>query len=115
LKKMNTPAASSSVPPVSVEHIAIDETGVARLAGRRTKVAQIAMDKIAFGWDAEQIQRQYPHLGLSEIHAALAYYYDHQAEIDRQIAESKKRAEGIRSQTENRSLVDKVRERAAKT
>jgi uncharacterized protein (DUF433 family) len=100
------------MPPVSVEHIAIDDNGIARLAGRRTKVAQIAMDKIAFGWDAEQIQRQYPQLGMSEIHAALAYYYDHQSVIDRQIAESKAKAESIRSQTENHALADKVRQRA---
>ena len=110
---MNAKSASSPLPPVSVEHILIDEGGIARLAGRRTKVAQIAMDKIAFGWDAEQIQRQYPHLGMSEIHAALAYYYDHQGEIDRQIAEGKERAESIRLQTENRSLADQVRKRAA--
>jgi uncharacterized protein (DUF433 family) len=112
---MSAPTTSASLPQVSIEHIVIDAEGIARLAGRRTKVAQIAMDKIAFGWDAEQIQRQYPHLGLSEIHAALAYYYDHQAEVDRQIAEGTSKAEGIRSKTENRSLVEKVRGRAANT
>jgi uncharacterized protein (DUF433 family) len=112
---MSTLSTSSPLPPVSVEHIVLDEAGIARLAGRRTKVAQIAMDKIAFGWDAEQIQKQYPYLGLAEIHAALAYYYDHQSEIDRQIQESKVRAESIRAQTENRSLLDKVRDRAVQT
>lgn len=112
---MSATSTPSPLPTVSVEHIVIDEAGFARLAGRRTKVAQIAMDKMAFGWDAEQIQKQYPHLGLAEIHAALAYYYDHQGEIDRQIQEGKAKAEAIRSQTENRSLVDKVRERAAQT
>src|SRR5688572_21125846 len=113
MRTMSIP--SSPLPPVSIEHIVIDEAGVARLAGRRTKVSQIAMDKIAFGWDAEQIQRQYPHLGMSEIHAALAYYYDHRGEIDRQIADGKAKGESIRAQTENRSLADKVRERSAQT
>ena len=112
---MSALSTSSPLPPVSVEHIVLDEAGIARLAGRRTKVAQIAMDKIAFGWDAEQIQKQYPHLGLAEIHAALAYYYDHQGEIDQQIGEGKAKSEALRTQTESRSLVDKVRERAAKT
>jgi uncharacterized protein (DUF433 family) len=111
---MSATSIPSPLPPVSVEHIVLDESGTARLAGRRTKVAQIAMDKIAFGWDAEQIQKQYPHLGLAEIHAALAYYYDHQGEIDRQISEGRAKADALRAQTENLSLVNKVRERAAR-
>ena len=29
--------------------------------------------------------RQHPYLTLAEAHAAMAYYFDHQAEIDREI------------------------------
>ena len=28
---------------------------------------------------------QYPHLSLAQIHAALAYYYEHQEELDAEI------------------------------
>ena len=51
----------------------------------RVRVAQIVMDHLGHAWSADDIARQYPHLSLSEIHSALAYYYDHQQEIDREI------------------------------
>ena len=51
----------------------------------RVRVAQIAMDHLGRAWSAEEIARQYPYLAPAEIHSALAYYFDHQEEIDREI------------------------------
>lgn len=51
----------------------------------RVRVAQIVMDYLAHGWSPDDICRQYPHLQRAEIHAAMAYYFDHQAEIDAEI------------------------------
>ena len=51
----------------------------------RVRVSQIAMDHLGRAWSSEEIARQYPHLSLSEIHSALAYYFDHQEEIDQEI------------------------------
>ena len=51
----------------------------------RIRVAQIVMDYLAHGWSPDEICRHYPHLKLAEIHAAMTYYYDHQAEIDAEI------------------------------
>jgi len=51
----------------------------------RIRVAQIAMDYLAYGWSADEMCRQHPYLSLSEAHAAMAYYFDHQAEIDQEI------------------------------
>jgi uncharacterized protein (DUF433 family) len=77
---------TESLPRVSTEHIAIDERGQAKLAGHRIKVKHIVALKQAHGYTAEQLQSEaYPHLGLNQIYAALSYYHDHQAEIDRQI------------------------------
>jgi uncharacterized protein (DUF433 family) len=80
-----------SLPRVSIEHIQVDEQGRARVAGHRIEVQHIVVLKQLHGYSAEQLQTEaYPHLSLAQIHAALAYYYDHQAEIDRQIAEEEK-------------------------
>jgi uncharacterized protein (DUF433 family) len=39
------------------------------------------------GYSPEQIQKEtYPHLSLAQIYDALSYYYDHQQEIDSDIA-----------------------------
>ena len=36
-------------------------------------------------WSPEAIHIQHPDLSLAQIHAALAYYYDHKAEFDAEI------------------------------
>jgi uncharacterized protein (DUF433 family) len=38
------------------------------------------------GKTPEEIRAQYPHLTLGQVHAALAYYYDHTDEIDAELA-----------------------------
>lgn len=63
-------------------HIDVDRQGVPYLTGTKTKVKQVALDHIAYNWSAEDIRRNHPYLTLSQIHSALAYYYDHQREID---------------------------------
>ena len=69
----------------SYPHIELTSDGVPLISGTRTKVVEIALDRLAHSWDAEEIRRQHPHLTLGQIHSALAYYYDHQDEIDRDI------------------------------
>ena len=69
----------------TISHIEIDEAGVARIAGTTTKVIEIALDKLAHESSPEEMHFQYPYLSLAQIHAALAYYYDHQLEMDAEI------------------------------
>lgn len=47
----------------------IDDTGV--------QVADVAFARLVQNFGLEQTQQQYPRLSLAQIHAALAYYYDH--------------------------------------
>ncbi|OCQ95032.1 hypothetical protein BCD67_02825 [Oscillatoriales cyanobacterium USR001] len=51
----------------------------------RVRVAQIVLDYLAYGWSVEEMCRQHPYLMFSEAHAAMAYYFDYQAEIDNEI------------------------------
>jgi hypothetical protein len=37
------------------------------------------------GLSPEQIAREYPHITLSQVHAALAYFYDHRDEVLKQM------------------------------
>jgi uncharacterized protein (DUF433 family) len=52
------------------------------ITGTRAKVRMIAEDHVFHGWDAQEIHEQYPYLTIAQIHAALASYYDHKAELD---------------------------------
>jgi uncharacterized protein (DUF433 family) len=93
----------------SIEHIDVDDKGVARIAGQRTKVIQVVMDKLAHNWSPEEIHVQYSHLSLAQIHAAFTYYYDNQDELDTQIAADVKRADELREQAGESPLVQKLR------
>lgn len=58
--------------------------GKPRIAGRRISVANIAVLHVRHNWSVRRIARELD-LDLAQVHAALAYYYAHQAEIDRSI------------------------------
>lgn len=67
-------------------HIEVKDGRVPYISGTQTKVLEVALDRLAYHWDADEIRRQRPHLNLGQIHSALAYYYDHQEEMDQVIA-----------------------------
>jgi uncharacterized protein (DUF433 family) len=85
---------------VTTSHIVLDERGRPWVEGTNTKVVEIVLYKLAYGWDPEEIHRNHPHLPLSKIYAAFTYYYDHQAEIDAQIQSDLKFADDMRAQAE---------------
>jgi len=71
---------------IIASHIHLDDQGRAWIDDTNTKVIEVALAQVAHGWSASEIHRQYPHLSLAQIHAALAHYFDHQAEYDAEIA-----------------------------
>jgi uncharacterized protein (DUF433 family) len=56
----------------------------------RVRVAPIVMDYLAHGWSAQEMCRQHPYLNPAEVHSALAYYFDHQGELDAEIEDELK-------------------------
>jgi uncharacterized protein (DUF433 family) len=90
-------------------HIALNAEGVPMLAGTQTKVVEVALDHVAQGWDAEEIHRQYPELTFGQIYSALAYYYDHQADIDQDIERRLKKVDDIAARLGPGPLILKLR------
>jgi uncharacterized protein (DUF433 family) len=81
-----------SVPPApSVEHI-IATPGVCggkpRIAGHRIRVQDVALWHERLGYPVVEIVARYPQLTPAEVHAALAYYYDHRAAIQQDIRDA---------------------------
>ena len=79
-------------------HVWLDERGVAWIDRTNVKVIEVVMDKLAHASSPEEMHFQFPHLSLSQIYAALAYYHDHQADIDAQIEGSARNYEHLRSE-----------------
>jgi uncharacterized protein (DUF433 family) len=81
--------------------IELDANGVAWITGANTKVVEVVLDKIAHDSSPEEMHEQYPHLSLAQIHAALSYYYEHQAEVDADIERRDRYVEELRAQQTN--------------
>ncbi len=88
----------------TIPHIVRDAKGVPWLAGKNVKVIEVVLDHLAYGWSADAIHEQHPNLSLAEIHSALAFYYDHSAEFDAQIARQKEELKELRAATGESSL-----------
>mgnify|MGYP002784675636 CR=1 FL=1 len=79
-------------------HIEERDDGKLWLTGTQTKVVEVVLTRIAYHWDADEIQCQLPHLTLGQIYACLAYYHDHQAEMDQIIQDQHERVKRLRAQ-----------------
>lgn len=68
------------------EHIFSNDAHIPIIAGTTMKVVELVLEKMAYGWSPEELHFQHPYLTLGQIYAALAYYWDHREELDRDIA-----------------------------
>jgi uncharacterized protein (DUF433 family) len=85
---------------VAYPHIVKTEGNPAHLERMpRIRVSQIVIDYLNHGWSADEICIHYPHLKQAEVHSAMAYYFDHRAEIDAEIDEEQKLIEEWRKNT----------------
>ena len=83
--------------------------GKPRIAGHRITVQNVAIWYDRLGMSADEISSEYG-LTLADVHAALAYYFDHQAEIDRSIEEGEAFAEARRQRMPSKAR-QKLKER----
>ncbi len=74
----------------------------------RTRVSMIVRAHQEAGLSAQEIVRQYSYLSRAEVHSALAYYFDHQSEIDEEIYEENRLVEEL-SQRKQPPVVEKLR------
>jgi len=72
--------------------------GKPRIAGHRITVQNVAIWHERLGKSADEIATEYD-LTLADVYAALAYYFDHRAEIDESIRTGEAFAETLRERT----------------
>ncbi len=90
--------------------IEMDEKGIPWITGANTKVVEVVLDKLAHGWSPEEMHRQHPHLSMAQIHAALAYYYEHQPDIDTQIEKEWQEVNELAARRPDSPLRQRLRE-----
>ena len=99
-------------PTISTEpvQLAADEGGVFRVGGTR-----VSFDSLLFafkdGSTPEEIAQQYPSLDLADVYACIAYYLQHQSEVEAYLEERLARRGEVRGEVEARFDPQGVRDR----
>ncbi|HEO69996.1 MAG TPA: DUF433 domain-containing protein [Candidatus Hydrogenedentes bacterium] len=91
------------------EHVGIDADGTPAITGTTMNAVELVMAQRAHGWSPEELHFQYPHLTLGQIHSALAYYWDHRAELDEDIERRRQFAEDARRSSPPSTVAAKLR------
>lgn len=81
------------------------------IAGTRIRVWDVYVHHERLGKSPDEIVRAYPQITLADVHAALAYYWDHKGEIDRQMKE----ADEFVAELKNASAVSPLARKLAAT
>ncbi len=111
---MDNTTTDKTIPVIS-EHIVATpgiSGGKPRIAGHRITVQNVAIWHERGGMTPDEIVAEHHGITLADVHAALAYYWDHVEEIRASIQAEEEFAEQLRA--ESPSLVEeKLRERNA--
>jgi uncharacterized protein (DUF433 family) len=114
---MDHPTASQAngLPTVSAEHISITPGvcgGKPCIAGTRIRVQDLYVWHELQGQSADEIVSNFPHLTLGDVYAALAYYWDHRDDMERQRREEEAFVESMKAKIPS-PLEEKLRRRNA--
>jgi uncharacterized protein (DUF433 family) len=90
-------------------HIILDDRGRPWIEGTNTKVIEVVLDYLAHGWTPEEMHRHHPHLPLSKLYAAMAYYFDHKAELDTEVERQVRELDALRAAAGESPLVRRLR------
>ena len=90
------------------EHISLDEANVPLIAGTRVKVIELVLDHLVYGWSPEELHFQYPHLTMGKIYSALAYYWDHKAELEQDLERRLQLVDQLQKASPSSPLVERL-------
>jgi uncharacterized protein (DUF433 family) len=102
--------------PTLTQHIEVSPDklgGKPCIAGTRIRVWDVYVLHERLGKSADEILVDYPELSLADIHAALAYYYDHRQEIDAQMKAAADFIDHLKTVTGAGPLAEKLARRAS--
>ena len=91
------------------EHVIFSDARIPMISDTNMKVTELVLAHIAYGWSPEELHFQFPHLTLGQIHSALAYYWDHREELDKDIEARLKATEKLRREIGETPLVARLK------
>jgi uncharacterized protein (DUF433 family) len=92
------------------KHILLDDRDVPYIEGTSMKVVELITSILAYGWSPEELHFQYPHISMSKIYSALAYYWDNREKIDGDLKQRFNYAEKLRIQAGESPLTKRLRQ-----
>jgi uncharacterized protein (DUF433 family) len=95
MSKIETNASTISV-DAHIESTSDTCGGRPRISGTRIRVQDIVVWHERMGLSADEIVSRYSQVSLSDVYAALSYYYDHREQIDGDMAEGEKLVDEMR-------------------
>jgi uncharacterized protein (DUF433 family) len=112
-----TPNLQPTQPPAPDRVRIVSTPGVCggrpRIDGHRITVEDVAIWHERMGMSPDEIVSAYPTITLSDVHGALAYYYENRERIDADIEEGKKFVEEMRAKAEPSRLQELLKARKA--
>lgn len=110
---MSQPLRQPEIP--SYPHVEIHSDGVPYIAGTTMKVVELVEAKQAYGLSPEELHFQFSHQTLGMVHGALAYYLDHQEEVESDLEQRLRLADEYRQKAGPSPLAAKIRALRLKT
>jgi uncharacterized protein (DUF433 family) len=110
------PLGNPSTIPVVTEYIGIRPGycgGHPHILGHRIKVKHVVVWHEQMGMTPTEIVATYPTITLAQVHAALAYYYDHRDDIQAEIEEERRFVEDLKAKTGPSRLQEVLKARKA--
>lgn len=95
--------------PTEYPHIVLNCDHVPFIQGTTLKVVELVMAQRAYGWTPEEIQTNHRYLSMSQIYAALAYYWDHVDVLDADIQRREAYVEQLKEQTPESAFVIRLK------
>ncbi|MFN8404109.1 MAG: DUF433 domain-containing protein [Anaerolineales bacterium] len=93
------------------EHVVLSDSHVPLISGTTMKVVELVLAQAAYGWSAEELHIQFPHLTLGQIHSALAYYWDHHDELDGDIEKRIEKVDKIQKSIPASPLIKRLKDK----
>lgn len=101
--------SNMSLTQTGYEHIVIGEDNIPVISGTTMKVIELVAERTAYGWSPEELHFQHPYLTLGQIYSALAYYWDHAAELDNDLERRSSHVEHVRQATGPSTLAARLK------